>query len=118
MSWRVLVHDEFEREFARLPPEVQEEIAALVRLLSEHGPNLKRPHCDSLKGTRHGNMKELRFRAANRVWRVAFAFDPARQAILLAVGDKSGTSERRFYQSLIRLADERFATHLRRMKEK
>jgi len=117
MSWRVLVNDEFEREFAVLPAEVQEEIAALVRLLSQHGPDLKRQHCDTLKGSRHANMKELRFRAANGVWRVAFAFDSTRQAVLLAVGDKSGTSERRFYKSLIRLADQRFATHLHRMKE-
>ena len=63
-------------------------------------------------------MKELRFDAADGVWRLAFAFDPARKAILLVAGDKSGSSEARFYKSLIRTADRRFAAHLERAKEK
>ena len=61
-------------------------------------------------------MKELRFDAADGVWRVAFAFDPRRQAILLVAGDKSGQSERRFYQRLIKTADRRFDAHLARLR--
>lgn len=60
-------------------------------------------------------MKELRFDAAGGVWRVAFAFDPRRRAILLVAGDKSGTSEKRFYRRLLRKADERFGAHLERI---
>jgi len=45
---------------------------------------------DTLKGSRYANMKELRFSAADGEWRVAFAFDPRRAAILLVAGDKSG----------------------------
>lgn len=60
-------------------------------------------------------MKELRFTAADGVWRVAFAFDPKRQAILLVGGDKSGGSEKRFYQQLIRKADVRFDEHIARI---
>jgi hypothetical protein len=97
---------------------VQEEIAALVRLLKQFGPALKRPHCDTLKGSRHANMKELRFSAADGEWRVAFAFDPKRKAILLVAADKSGVSEQRFYKVLIRTADARFKAHLKRTKEK
>jgi len=63
-------------------------------------------------------MKELRFDAADGVWRVAFAFDPNRRAILLLAGDKSGGSERRFYKQLIAKADRRFDTHLARLKHK
>jgi hypothetical protein len=66
-------------------------------------------------------MKELRFEAGNGIWRVAFAFDPNRKAILLACGDKSGGSEKRFYRQLIEKADARFDTHLalvRREKQK
>lgn len=118
MSWTVEAGDAFALEFAALAPDVQEEIAALVRLLQQFGPTLKRPHCDTLKGSRYANMKELRFAAADGAWRIAFAFDPARKAILLAAGDKSGVSEQRFYKTLIRTADERFATHLKRLKEK
>ena len=71
---------------------------------------------DTLNGSRHANMKELRFHADNGVWRVAFAFDPQRKAILLAAGNKSGVSERRFYRQLIDKADERFDTHLDLLK--
>jgi hypothetical protein len=58
-------------------------------------------------------MKELRFRAADGVWRVAYAFDPDRKAILLVGGSKSGVSEKRFYKSLIERADARYAAHLK-----
>jgi hypothetical protein len=61
-------------------------------------------------------MKELRFDAADGVWRVAFAFDPRRTAILLVAGDKSGVSEKRFYRRLIEKADRRFDDHLARIK--
>jgi hypothetical protein len=60
-------------------------------------------------------MKELRFDAADGVWRVAF--DPKRQGILLVAGDKSGGSEKRFYRHLIRTADDRFDEHLSRLKK-
>lgn len=85
------------------------------RLLQRFGPNLKRPYADTLHGSRHNNMKELRFSAANGEWRVAFAFDPHRKAILLVAGDKAGGSEKRFYRELIRKADIRFDAHLARL---
>lgn len=72
---------------------------------------------DTLKGSRHANMKELRFEAENGVWRVAFAFDPKRRAILLVAGDKSGVGEKRFYRQLIKKADKRFDAHLDRLKQ-
>jgi hypothetical protein len=62
-------------------------------------------------------MKELRFDASDGVWRVAFAFDPRRRAILLVAGDKSGVSEKRFYKQLIKKADERFEKHLIELKK-
>jgi hypothetical protein len=62
-------------------------------------------------------MKELRFQAVDGVWRVAFAFDPGRSAILLVAGDKSGSSEKRFYKQLIKIADSRFPSHLNKLME-
>jgi hypothetical protein len=62
-------------------------------------------------------MKELRFSAADGVWRVAFAFDPRRQAIVLVAGDKAGVSEARFYKRMIAKADKRFTAHLRRLSK-
>ena len=94
---------------------MRREILALARVLQEFGPQLGRPRVDTLKGSRHANMKELRFSAADGEWRVAFAFDPRRKAILLVAGDKSGGSEKHFYRELIRRADERFDAHLARI---
>jgi len=90
----------------------QVEIAALVGLLRRFGPQLRRPHCDTMNGSKHANMKELRFTLPDGEWRIAFAFDPERQAILLVGGSKSGRNERQFYRDLIRVADERFSAHL------
>lgn len=117
MEWSVGLHDEFDPEFGELPEAVQDEILALMSLLKQVGPTLGRPRVDTLKGSRHANMKELRFDAADGVWRVAFAFDPKRRAILLVGGDKSGGSEKRFYKQLIKKADARFDAHIKRLEE-
>src|SRR6202790_4377059 len=107
---------EFEPEFDALPEDVQTEILALSLVLERFGPQLGRPRVDTLRGSRHANMKELRFSAADGEWRVAFAFDPRRAAILLVAGDKSGGSQKRFYRDLIRKADQRFGSHLSRLQ--
>ena len=117
MSWAVEIGDEFDREFDALHEDVQTEILALSRLLQRFGTQLGRPRVDTLNGSGHANMKELRFSAADGEWRVAFAFDTKRKAILLVAGDKSGVSEKRFYRELIRKADHRFDTHLARLKK-
>jgi len=118
MTWAVLLHDAFDAEFADLAEDLQDELLAHARLLAEFGPNLGRPTVDTLKGSRHTNMKELRFSWQGGVWRVAFAFDPKRQAILLVGGDKGGADQRRFYKHLIRVADIRFDEHLITLKRK
>jgi len=117
VSWAVEIGDEFEPEFDSLDEDVRVEILALARLLQQFGPQLGRPRVDTLSGSRHANMKELRLSAAGGEWRVAFAFDTKRKAILLIAGDKSGVSERRFYRELIRKADDRFDQHLARLKK-
>ncbi len=117
VTWVVEIGDQFEPEFDELPEDVQDEILAQARLLEDFGPTLGRPRVDTLNGSRHANMKELRFEAADGVCRVAFAFDIRRCAVLLASGDKSGVSARRFYRDLIRRADERFDAHRERLKK-
>jgi hypothetical protein len=112
VPWEALLHKDFEPEFDVLPEDVQDELLAHAKLLQQFGPQLGRPRVDTLKGSHHTNMKELRFDAADGVWRVAFAFDPNRKAILLVCGDKSGGSETRFYRQLIEKADGRFDAHL------
>lgn len=116
MNWVVEFHQDFEPEFDALPEEVQNKLLARVSLLEAFGSELGRPSVDTLNGSRYSNMKELRFKAVNGVWRVAFAFDPKRDAILLVAGDKSGGSESRFYNQLIKTADNRFEAHLAQLK--
>lgn len=112
MSWSVAFCDEFDAEFQELVESLQNELLAHALLLREFGPNLGRPTVDTLKGSKYTNMKELRFNWEGEVWRVAFAFDPERQAILLAGGDKARAGQRRFYKRLIGIADERYCKHL------
>ena len=118
MKWEVDLHDDFVREYRELSKDVQDELLANIELLEQFGPQLGRPRADTLNDSRHANLKELRFDAADGVWRVAFAFDPKRKAILLAAGNKSGVSEKRFYRQLIDTADVRFDAHLAKIKER
>ncbi|HEY1837431.1 MAG TPA: type II toxin-antitoxin system RelE/ParE family toxin [Rhizomicrobium sp.] len=115
MVWQVAFADAFFAEYEALTEPVQDELLLGVRLLEAYGPKLGRPHVDTLKGSQTANMKELRFQADDGVWRVAFAFDPKRNAILLVAGDKSGTSQARFYKKLIAAADARYKAHLKRL---
>jgi hypothetical protein len=118
VAWEVEFHTQFVPEFEALANAVQDELLAHVAVLEVFGPQLGRPRADTLSGSRHSNMKELRFDAANGVWRFAFAFDPKRRAIGLCGGDKSGGSQRRFYHRLIETPDKRFDSHLKAMKER
>ncbi|MBC8121812.1 MAG: type II toxin-antitoxin system RelE/ParE family toxin [Gemmatimonadaceae bacterium] len=115
--WEVKFHDDFEPEFDALLQEVQDELLACAKVLEEKGPTLGRPTVDTLNNSKYANMKEIRFDAADGVWRVAFAFDPERCAVLLVAGDKSGVSERFFYNKLIRKADKRFSAYLESLKQ-
>ncbi|MDO8932919.1 MAG: type II toxin-antitoxin system RelE/ParE family toxin [Rhodocyclaceae bacterium] len=112
MNWAVLFHDAFAAEFEAFDAGLQDELLAHALLLGQFGPTLGRPTVDGLKGSKHANMKELRFGWEAGVWRIAFAFDPQRQAILLVGGDKGGVDQRRFYKRLISVADERFDEHI------
>lgn len=115
MTWTIVFDDPFDEEFEQLSEEVQDELLVHLKPLKQFGPSLGRPHVDTLNGSKHANMKELRFKADDGVWRVAFAFDPKRKGIVLVAGDKSGKSEKRFYKQLIKLADKRFDKHLVRL---
>ena len=116
MSWDVLFHNDFHAEFQVLNGALQDELLAHAKLLQEFGPHLGRPTVDTLKGSKHANMKELRFDCDGGVWRVAFAFDAERAAILLVGGDKGGADQWRFYKKLIANADARFDEHLATLK--
>lgn len=94
----------------------REQVVAAVELLEEHGPHLGRPVVDSVVGSRHKTMKELRPGFSGRSeLRLLFAFDPERRAIILVAGDKAG-ARRRWYRQSIPKADDLFDEHLRTLK--
>ncbi len=118
MEWAVEFYEDFKKEYDQFDAKVKEELVAQALALSEVGPQFGRPYVDTLKGSKHANMKELRFDVGNEVWRVAFAFDPERKGILLAGADKRGQDQKRFYSKLISIADTRFSDHLDKLTKK
>lgn len=86
--------------------------------LAEEGPGLGRPHVDTLKGSNHANMKELRGRGDCQAWRVLFAFGKDQRGLLLAGGNKAGVKEKRSYRMLIEKADARFDKELAKATNK
>ena len=110
MPWDVQFHSELAAELESLPAAVRVELLAHAGLLAQFGPTLGRPAVDTLKGSAVANLKELRFGADGGVWRVAFAFDARRIAVLLAAADKRGKPQARFYKALIALAERRWAS--------
>ena len=111
-AWTVEFHPEFLTEFRLFSEDVRRQAYAVIEVLAVFGPQLGRPRVDTLNGSKHSNMKELRFRPRDGAWRVAFAFDARQKAILLVGGSKSGVSEKKFYRNLIEKADRRFDQHL------
>jgi len=118
MTWKIEFDDAFKAEFDKFPEAAQDTILANALILKREGPSLGRPHVDTLNNSKHANMKELRCTADRGVWRVAFAFDPERQAILLTAGNKAGVNQKRFYKELIATADNRFDDHLAQLKRR
>jgi hypothetical protein len=109
-SWDVVFDDKFKADFDAFDEAVQNKILARAGLLQKFGPNLPRPYADTLTGSKFANMKELRAPVGKQVWRVAYAFDPKRRAILLCAGNKEDGSKK-FYEELIATADERFGKY-------
>jgi hypothetical protein len=117
MGWDVFYHPSFAQELKALEPQVREGLLGSFVLLETFGPQLGRPAADTLKASRHSNMKELRVVISGEPWRVAYAFDPVRRAVILVAGSKAGQSQALFYRRLIRIADKRFDEHVRSFKK-
>jgi hypothetical protein len=115
MAWDVEYTDEFSDWWRTLTEDEQADVSASVSLLESHGPQLPRPHSDTVKSSRHSNMKELRTQSGGRPLRTFFAFDPRRTAILLIGGDKTGDD--RFYQRMVRIADDLLDVYLQELAQ-
>jgi hypothetical protein len=109
--WEVGSTDEFDEWWDTLDDFAQGSIDAHVELLGDQGPNLGYPYSSDIAGSRHGNLRELRVQSKGRPFRIFYAFDPRRNAIILIGADKTG--DKRFYERMIPIADRLYDTHLR-----
>ena len=110
MSWEVEYTDEFEEWWSGLDVEEQVSVQAIVEVLAEIGPSLPFPYSSDVKSSRHGNMRELRVQHRGRPYRVLYAFDPRRVALLLLGGTKIGGA--RWYEKMVPAADLLYDRHL------
>lgn len=101
MAYRVKFHSKFVPEWKALALDLKELVGEVLDHLEDDGPFLGRPEVDTLNGSTYANMKEIRVRYRQEVWRFAFAFDPTQRAIILCGGDKQGINEQLFYKQLI-----------------
>lgn len=109
-EWDVEYTDEFGGWWEAMTEAEQESIAASVGLLEAKGAQLGFPHSSGINGSRHAHMRELRVQHEGRPYRVLYAFDPRRCAILLIGGDKTGDG--RWYDVHVPIADRLYDTHL------
>lgn len=115
MAWDVEYTGEFGQWWDSLSEVEQESIDVSVRLLEAMGPQLPFPHSSGVKGSKHGHMRELRVQHAGRPFRVLYAFDPRRAAILLIGGDKTGDD--RWYEVHVPIADRLYDEHLKELAQ-
>lgn len=110
MGWEVEGTDHFADWFVQLSEDEQVDVGRVVELLVEHGPSLPFPYSSGISGSRHRHMRELRIQHAGRPYRVLYAFDPRRAAILLLGGDKTGQD--RWYEQQVPVADDLYDEYL------
>jgi hypothetical protein len=115
MEWHIVFDPNFRFWLYHQEQGLQDEIFAVLRVLAEFGPKLGRPRVDTLEGSTFKNMKEVRIQYKGNPWRILFAFDPKRQAVLLVGGNKSGN--KRWYEENIAVADNRYKKYLEILKE-
>jgi hypothetical protein len=115
MSWEVEYSDEFGEWWVRLAEAEQESVAASVGLLELKGPHLPFPYSSGIERSRHGHMRELRIQHAGEPYRVLYAFDPRRKALLLVGGCKGGDD--RWYEKAVPMADRIYDQHLQELKQ-
>jgi hypothetical protein len=114
VAWEVEGTDEFYAWFSGLTSPERISVAAKIDLLEEKGPSLGRPHVDTLKGSKLTNLKELIIQHAGDPYRVIFAFNPRRAAILLLGGRKTGS---KWYKAAIREAEKIYEQYLEELKD-
>ncbi len=115
MPYDVEYTDEFEAWWDSLSGQEQDDVAATVELLEDKGPLLPFPYSSGIESSVHSHMRELRIQHAGRPFRVLYAFDPRRAAILLIGGDKTGND--RWYDEFVPIADALYDQHINDLKK-
>ena len=115
MAWNVEYTDEFGEWWDRLTEDEQKDIAVVVGLLGEQGVDLPFPYSSKIAGSTFSSMRELRIQHKGEPYRILYAFDPRRSAILLIGGCKTGNN--RWYEIHIPIADKLFKDHLDELAE-
>jgi len=106
--------NEFGAWWDGLTEDEQDSVAAIIGVLEQRGVQLGHPYSSDVKNSRHGQMRELKIQHAGRPYRVLYAFDPRRMAILLLGGDKTGDG--RWYEKFVPVADRLFDEHLKALE--
>ena len=114
MAWDVGFSDEFGKWWDGLTAAEQKSVDFTVSLLQELGPALRMPHSSGVEMSRHAHMRELRIQHQGRPYRVLYAFDPRRTAMLLIGGDKTGHN--RWYEVYVPLADAIYDRYLEELE--
>ncbi len=115
MVFTVILSAEFKAWFDEQDKALQRAMLIYVGLLEEHGPQLSRPHADTLKGSKLKNLKELRVQYRGDPYRILYAFDPKRQALLLVGGNKA--SDKKWYDRMMKVAETIFEAHLEQLRK-
>ena len=115
MAYEVEVSDEFKDWYEPLSEMEQNSIERVVLMLMEAGPFLSFPYSTGIEGSIFGHMRELRIQHEGRPYRILYAFDPARTALLLLGGDKTGDD--RWYEKMVPRADAIYAKYLKSLEK-
>lgn len=115
ITYTVNASDEFTAWWTCLDEELHDSIAAYIGLLEQYGSQLGRPYADTLRGSTIANLKELRVQHQGKPYRILYAFDPQRAALLLIGGNKEG--DKRWYKKAIPQAELIFKRHLKELEE-
>ena len=115
MNYDVEYTDEFEEWWNGISEDEQDSVAAKVELLERLGPQLPHPHSSGIQGSRHSHMRELRIQHQGEPYRVLYAFDPRRMAVLLIGGCKGGDD--RWYDKMVPVADNLYDEHLKEIRQ-
>jgi len=115
MSWLVELTDECKAWWDGLDGDQQVSVGAVIDLLESQGPTLPFPYSSGIKGSKYSHMRELRIQHGGQPYRMLYAFDPRRAAIMLLGGEKTGEGNR-WYEWAVPQADRLYDEHLDTLK--